>query len=65
MQCIVIGEHLLDQIKRRAVETKRTVSQVIEDDVRVAEIKRQQEDATPRPRFTLPTFHLAGIRIAG
>ena len=55
---ISIDDQLLEALKRRAAETGSTVSQLIEDSVRVAGL---QESSPPQlPAFELVTFGKGG-----
>ncbi|MCI2416264.1 ribbon-helix-helix protein, CopG family [Saccharopolyspora sp. K220] len=55
---ITIDDQLLDQLKLRAARERTTVSALIEDDVRMGELRRAQREAPERNRFRLPTFDL-------
>lgn len=55
---ITIDEGLLDRLKIRAARERTTVSQVIEQDLRLAEAQRAQREAPGRARYRLPTFDL-------
>lgn len=44
---ITIDEHLLDEVRRRAAEVGRTVSQVIEDGVRESLLRRDDAGRAP------------------
>ncbi|PVZ03937.1 ribbon-helix-helix protein, CopG family [Actinomycetospora cinnamomea] len=44
---ISIDDHLLDQVRRRAAELGRTVSQVIEDSVRRELVRREDDEEPP------------------
>ncbi|WP_165968243.1 ribbon-helix-helix protein, CopG family [Saccharopolyspora elongata] len=54
---ITIDDQLLARLKLRAARQHTTVSALIEDDVRMGELRRAQEGA-PKGRFRLPTFGL-------
>lgn len=41
---ITIDDHLLDEVRRRAVERRQTVSQVIEDSIRDSLLRRDDAD---------------------
>lgn len=56
---ITIDEHLLDEVRRRAAELGRTVSQVIEDGVRES-LLRSADDAGPP--FRVRTFRGGGTQ---
>ena len=56
---ITIDEHLLDEVRRRAAEMGRTVSQVIEDGVRESLLR--SEDAG-RPLFHVCAFSGGGTQ---
>lgn len=51
---VTIDDALLDRVRRRAVETGQTVSQVLEDSVRE---KLSRIDEASTERYALPTFH--------
>lgn len=55
---ITIDEDLLDELKMRAAAEHTTISALIEQDVRFAELRRSQTATREVPRFTLPTFDL-------
>lgn len=55
---ITIDEGLLDRLKIRAARERTTVSQVVEQDLRLSEARRAQREAPGRARFQLPTFDL-------
>ncbi|MFI0463909.1 ribbon-helix-helix protein, CopG family [Saccharopolyspora sp. 5N102] len=55
---ITIDDQLLDRLKLRAAREHTTVSALIEDDVRMGELRRAQQDAPTKGRFRLPTFDL-------
>lgn len=55
---ITIDEDLLDSLKMRATAEHTTVSALIEQDVRFAELRRSEVANQQVPRFTLPTFDL-------
>ncbi|MEV0087012.1 ribbon-helix-helix protein, CopG family [Saccharopolyspora sp. NPDC050642] len=55
---ITIDDQLLDRLKLRAAREHTTVSALIEDDVRMGELRRAQRDAPKKGRFRLPTFDL-------
>ncbi|MBB5067857.1 ribbon-helix-helix protein, CopG family [Saccharopolyspora gloriosae] len=55
---ITIDDALLDQLKVRAAQENTTVSALIEDDVRVGELRRTQQAAPERARFRLRTYDL-------
>jgi hypothetical protein len=57
---IRIDDHLLRQARRRAAETGRTLSAVIEDLLREALARRGNGPA--RRRFSFPTFRGGGVR---
>lgn len=44
---ITIDDHLLDQVRQRAVQLRQTVSQVIEDSVREALLRRREDVTEP------------------
>ena len=54
---ITIDDHLLAEVRRRAAELNRTVSQVIEDSVRESLVR--QRDSGVRA-FTVRTFDSGG-----
>ena len=54
---ITIDDHLLAEVRRRAAELNRTVSQVIEDGVRESLLRQRSSDAQP---FTVRTFDSGG-----
>ncbi|MBW0103532.1 ribbon-helix-helix domain-containing protein [Pseudonocardia sp. KRD291] len=56
---ITIDDHLLDQVRRRAAEVGRTVSQVIEDGVRESLLRH---DDAGRPPFRVHTFSGGGTQ---
>lgn len=55
---ITIDDALLDQLKIRAAQENTTVSALIEDDVRLGELRRAQQAAPERGRFRLRTYDL-------
>lgn len=55
---ITIDEGLLDRLKIRAAKERTTVSQVIEQDLRLGEAQHTQRENPGRARFQLPTFDL-------
>jgi hypothetical protein len=58
---ITIDDQLLDQVRRRAAELRKTVSQVIEDSVREA-LLRRGEDAGGGERFRVRAFGGGGYQ---
>lgn len=56
---ITIDDALLDQVRRRAAELGRTVSQVIEDGVRESLLRREESPAT---EFRVRPFHGGRVR---
>lgn len=44
---VTIDDHLLDQVRRHAAEQRKTVSQVIEDSVREALLRRHEAERAP------------------
>lgn len=54
---ITISDELLDQLKVRAAQDRTTVSALIEEDVRLGELRRGQQ-VVDRARVPLPTFDL-------
>lgn len=56
---ISIDDRLLDQVRRRAAELHRTVSQVIEDSVRESLLRREEPE---RPPFRVRTFSGGGYQ---
>jgi hypothetical protein len=56
---ISIDDRLLDEVRRRAAESRKTVSEVIEDAVRESLLRR--DDAQRRP-FRVRTFHAGGYQ---
>lgn len=59
---ISIDDRLLDQLKVRAAREHTTVSALIEEDVRLGELRRNQHVTPARGRFRLPTFDLGEPR---
>lgn len=57
---ITIDDQLLERLKLRAAREHTTVSALIEDDVRLGELRRARSQ--DRPRFKLPTFDLGAPR---
>ncbi len=55
---ITIDEDLLDRIKVRAARERTTVSSMIEEELRLGEARRAQQESSGRGRFRLPTFDL-------
>ncbi|MBA8825377.1 hypothetical protein FHX42_002728 [Saccharopolyspora lacisalsi] len=55
---ITIEGDLLDHLKKRAAMERTTVSALIDEDVRFAELRRSEMESKEVPRFTLPTFDL-------
>ncbi|WP_158546664.1 ribbon-helix-helix protein, CopG family [Halopolyspora algeriensis] len=55
---ITIDEDLLDELKMRAAAEHTTVSALIEQDVRFAQLRRSETATREAPRFALPTFDL-------
>lgn len=56
---ITIDDGLLDQVRRRAAELGRTVSQVIEDGVRESMLRRAEPSAST---FRVHPFHGGRVR---
>jgi hypothetical protein len=56
---ITIDDGLLDQVRRRAAELGRTVSQVIEDGVRESLLRREEG---PSSAFRVRPFHGGRVR---
>jgi hypothetical protein len=54
---ITIDDHLLAEVRRRAAELNRTVSQVIEDGVRESLMRQRSE---PARRFTVRPVDVGG-----
>ena len=59
---ITIDDELLDRLKLRAAEERTTVSALIEEELRLGELRRAQQTAPGRGRFQLPTFDLGAPR---
>jgi hypothetical protein len=55
---ITIHDQLLARVKLRAAREHTTVSALLEDDVRIGELRRAQQDTSQKVRFQLPTFDL-------
>lgn len=55
---IAIDDALLDQLKVRAARENTTVSALIEEDVRLGELRRAQQSDPGRGRFRLRAFDL-------
>lgn len=55
---ITIDDVLLDQLKVRAAQESTTVSALIEQDVRLGELRRTQQSDPSRGRFRLRAFDL-------
>jgi ribbon-helix-helix CopG family protein len=55
---ITIDDQLLDQLKLRAAREHTTVSALIEEDVRIGELRRGQQQGPEQARFRLQTFDL-------
>lgn len=56
---ITIDDHLLGEVKRRAAELRKTVSQVIEDSVRESLLRRE---VAARPPFRVQPFAGGGYQ---
>lgn len=59
---ISIDDRLLDRLKVRAARERTTVSALIEEDVRLGELRRSRQADLERERFRLPTFDLGEPR---
>lgn len=58
---IRLPDDLLDAAKRRAVETGRTLTKVIEDALRAA-LARDDTGSAEQPEVVIPTFGSGGLR---
>ena len=56
---ISIDDHLLAEVRRRAAELNRTVSQVIEDSVRESFLRQRD---SPARSYTVRTFDSGGTQ---
>ena len=56
---ITIDEHLLDEVRRRAAESRQTVSQVIEDSIRESLLRRREAAGEP---FRVRAFRGGGYQ---
>jgi hypothetical protein len=56
---ITIDDHLLDEVKRRATELRKTVSQVIEDSVRESMLRHADDS---RAAFRVRSFPGGGYQ---
>ncbi|SFT53546.1 hypothetical protein SAMN04487904_103176 [Actinopolyspora lacussalsi subsp. righensis] len=59
---ITIDEQLLGELKSRALEQQTTVSALIEQDLRFAELQYARMSSDTGSEFTLPTYDLGGVR---
>lgn len=55
-----LPDDLLDEAKRHALETGRTLTSLIEDGLR--QVLARRHEAGPRPRVELPTYGRGGVR---
>ncbi|SDP62306.1 hypothetical protein SAMN04487905_106112 [Actinopolyspora xinjiangensis] len=59
---ITIDERLLGQLESRALEQQTTVSALIEQDLRFAELQHARMSSESGSEFTLPSCDLGGVR---
>ncbi|MDA3646511.1 ribbon-helix-helix domain-containing protein [Saccharopolyspora indica] len=55
---ITIDDQILDQLELRAARERTTISALIEDALRMGELRRTQRATSRTGRFHLPTFDL-------